>query len=473
MSHDESLAADVLGFVRASVVQRDPLLEWSLGALVAGVNPLVFNAAIKHPQPVSNLLRGALPWIRDQLLFDHQVLQGAEALRPSFEPDDPTLTVMSGGLDEFQSYQSRPEMRMPAIGIALDAQNRPALEASPFQSPREGLADWLLARMLPAKVVTGWRQTAMSVTITPAQGEYAVQLIRAAQPQDPAAAGPTKAYVQRGPENEALRDLLRLARAKAFLRGANEVVDRDLRETAKYVLCHRVVRNTRAWQANFALFELTRTIVDSVPLPSKKKRRDSGAILPPEAIELPPGVAPPAVAPPPTANEPPAVAPPLSQPPVMPVPEPQSLDLMPAPSDNPYAPYSQPNWQTDVPPPGMIPPGAMQSPYAPYSAPMQQPGMSADPYMNYPAAGYGQTQPAPSPAYDTSPHPGHSVPLPRVRRSRSPSFIGLLIAYIVGGVIGLWLGAKLLVYVRDELGWRLDVSWLNPARDPPPVTKEK
>ncbi len=44
----------------------------------------------------------------------------------------------------------------------------------------------------------------------------------------------------------------------------------------------------------------------------------------------------------------------------------------------------------------------------------------------------------------------------------APSFIAILIAYIIGGVAGLWIGSKVLVYVRDELGWRWNIEWLKP-----------
>ncbi|MBL8825781.1 MAG: hypothetical protein JNM18_02260 [Planctomycetaceae bacterium] len=439
MDHVDHVQADAqLARVRHTIIDRDPLVEWSLVALIAGVNAVVYRAPSAQPKPLVGLLRGALFGQQEPIEFDRHLLQGVVTLPASDDVDEPAVIVTGQPLDALATLKL-PTLAQPlTLGVSIDAREQPANGPAESDLVRGDLFASAERLMWSPGYIAYWRQQAQALSLSPEQGEYALHMIRAAQPHDAQAASHTRAYVTTGPENAALRDLLRVARAWAYVRGHDRVRDRDVKGAALRVLRHRLVRNSQAWNAKFELHDLTRAIIDGVPRPAKAHRRDSDAILPPSA-PLP-------------------SLPPREEPPGAPSTGAPNMTPMPA---TPSTPYVAPQelapveWQ----------PPANASPYASaYQDPYYHGGYAQQP----PGAPLGYADPYAQPAYaaTAAPAPSYeqpaSLPAPRRRRSGGPSFISLLLAYIIGGAAGLWIGSKVLVYVRDELGWRWTINWLQP-----------
>jgi hypothetical protein len=433
------LSQSALGHVRNTIVERDPLAEWSLAALVAGINVCVFQAPVPTGMPIVNLLRAAVLGRQSPIEFDRHLLHGTVTMPATAGSTDPIVVVAAGPLDDVPLLRSRRDLMLPELAVSIDARETLATETGTASLLSGDLFAGLENLILPPEWIAAWQQQAFALPISPENGEYALQMVRAAQPGDSNAASHTRAYVTTGPEAAALRDLLRVARASAFLHGESEVRDRTIKAAALHVLRHRLIRNDQARAVKFELHDLTRAIIDSVPRPSKKKRRDSEAMLPPSAPASPPPAAPPSATPPPYYD----------------VPPPEPVALQPAENASPYAPsYFDQNWHQPPPPlPGQS---------APHPAPMYDAAAYSTPMYQQPM--YQE------PVYQQQPQQ-QSLPMPRVRRSRNPSFVALLLAYIIGGAAGLWIGSKVLVYVRDELGWRWNVKWVQPREAKKPIEK--
>ncbi len=306
MEHVDRKQGDAqLARVRHTVLDRDPLVEWSLVALVAGVDAVIYHAPSSQPNPLVGLLRGALLGQQDPIEFDRHLLRGVLTLPASADVDEPAVIVTSQPLDALATLKLSTSPKPLMLGVSIDAHEQPAGMSAESSLLSGDLLTGVEQLIWPQPLIAYWRQQALALPLSPEQGEYALRMIRAAQPHDAAAASQTRAYVSTGPDNAALRDLLRVARAWAYVRGHDAVRDRDVKGAAQRVLRHRIVRNSQAWNTKFQLHDLTRAIVDGVPRPAKAHRRDSDALLPPSAPaapapQLPPREEPP-VAPAPAA----------------------------------------------------------------------------------------------------------------------------------------------------------------------------
>lgn len=109
------------------------------------------------------------------------------------------------------------------------------------------------------------RQTAVSQAVI----GYAVELIRATRPADPAAPEIVRKYVNYGASVRATQFLVLAAKARALLAGRYHVTAEDLQSLALPILRHRVLTNFHAESDKVDIDDVLRDMVASKPAPNE------------------------------------------------------------------------------------------------------------------------------------------------------------------------------------------------------------
>ncbi len=127
MEHVDRKQGDAqLARVRHTVLDRDPLVEWSLVALVAGVDAVIYHAPSSQPNPLVGLLRGALLGQQDPIEFDRHLLRGVLTLPASADVDEPAVIVTSQPLDALATLKLSTSPKPLMLGVSIDAHEQPA-----------------------------------------------------------------------------------------------------------------------------------------------------------------------------------------------------------------------------------------------------------------------------------------------------------------------------------------------------------
>jgi MoxR-like ATPase len=133
----------------------------------------------------------------------------------------------------------------------------------------------------PQQVVTtddllAFQRQADAVYVDPAVIEYAVRLAGATRAPAEAGLPDLARYLSFGASPRASINLVRAAKALAFLRGRDYVLPQDGRELALDVLRHRVVLSYEALADGLGADALLQPILSAVPLPEVPLREHTG-----------------------------------------------------------------------------------------------------------------------------------------------------------------------------------------------------
>jgi len=126
--------------------------------------------------------------------------------------------------------------------------NTPPEAAKACTNPRQILAFQALTRQVP---------------VSQQVGRYAVELVRATRPDDPAASGKVRQYVKFGASVRAALFITLAAKARALMAGRYHVTREDIDALAAPVLRHRVMLNYFAEADGVSIDDVLQDLVDT------------------------------------------------------------------------------------------------------------------------------------------------------------------------------------------------------------------
>ena len=102
------------------------------------------------------------------------------------------------------------------------------------------------------------------VPVSESVSRYAVNLVRATRPKDPAASDSVKRYVNFGASVRATMFLTLAAKASALLQGRYHVSEEDIASNSLPVLRHRVLTNYHAESDGISVDDVLRSVLDHI-----------------------------------------------------------------------------------------------------------------------------------------------------------------------------------------------------------------
>jgi MoxR-like ATPase len=242
--------ADVIG--TRIYNQRDGEFQVSLGPVFA--NLLLADEINRAPAKVQSALL--------EVMQERQVTIGRE----TFPAPDPFLVMATQNPIESEGTYPLPEAQVDRfmlkvlVGYPTAAEEFVVVER--MTSPLDETAP-----MIDPDRLREYQRATDAVYVDPAIIEYAVRLTSATR--SPATAGlPELArYLSFGASPRASINLVRGAKALAFLRGRDYALPEDARDLARDVLRHRLVLSYEALADGVSADDLLGPVLDAVPLP--------------------------------------------------------------------------------------------------------------------------------------------------------------------------------------------------------------
>jgi len=114
----------------------------------------------------------------------------------------------------------------------------------------------------PAQILA-FQSLTRQVPVSQQVGRYAVELVRATRPEDPAASAKVKQYVKFGASVRAALFITLAAKARALMAGRYHVTVEDINALATPVLRHRIMLNYFAEADGVSVDEVLRDLVDT------------------------------------------------------------------------------------------------------------------------------------------------------------------------------------------------------------------
>jgi MoxR-like ATPase len=130
------------------------------------------------------------------------------------------------------------------------------------------VVDNTVAHPLSGEDILEFQRIARQVPAAQAVIRYAVRLVHASRPQNPAAPDFVKDWVSWGAGIRASQNLVLAGKVRALLRGRYNVSYGDIRALAPSVLRHRVLLNFHAEAERITTDEVVRRLLETVPEPS-------------------------------------------------------------------------------------------------------------------------------------------------------------------------------------------------------------
>jgi MoxR-like ATPase len=125
-----------------------------------------------------------------------------------------------------------------------------------------------LAKVMTGEEIIHLQQIVRRLPVSDHVALYAVNLCRATRPDDEAAAGVTKEYVNWGAGTRAVQYLVLGAKARAAIAGEYNVTCAHVRQVAPLVLRHRIITNFHAEAEGITPDKLVRELLEFVPEPT-------------------------------------------------------------------------------------------------------------------------------------------------------------------------------------------------------------
>jgi MoxR-like ATPase len=127
-----------------------------------------------------------------------------------------------------------------------------------------------LSKVVPvtnAEEILDFQQIVRMVPIADSVARYAVNLVRATRPSDPAAPDFVKKYVNFGASVRAAQFLVLSAKARALVHKRYHVTFEDVATLMRPILRHRVLLNFQAESDRLTADELLKKLLDAIPQP--------------------------------------------------------------------------------------------------------------------------------------------------------------------------------------------------------------
>jgi MoxR-like ATPase len=145
------------------------------------------------------------------------------------------------------------------LGYPSAAEERRIVTQHSF-TPTEGLQP-----LLGRERVLALRHAVAQVPAAPNVVEYAVRLVRATRPDDPAAPDYIRKWIRWGASPRASQHLVVASRARAACQGRFNVSRDDVRALAPWVLGHRLIRNFQAEAEGQQAEDVVTRLLQDVP----------------------------------------------------------------------------------------------------------------------------------------------------------------------------------------------------------------
>jgi MoxR-like ATPase len=232
--------------------QQEGEFQVSLGPVFA--NLLLADEINRAPAKVQSALL--------EVMQERQVTIGRE----TYPAPDPFLVMATQNPIESEGTYELPEAQVDRFMLKV-------LVGYPSPSEEFVVVERMTGRLdPPQQVVTtddllAFQRQADAVYVDPAVIEYAVRLAGATRVPAEAGLPDLARYLSFGASPRASINLVRAAKALAFLRGRDYVLPQDARELAMDVLRHRVVLSYEALADGLGADALLQPILAAIPLP--------------------------------------------------------------------------------------------------------------------------------------------------------------------------------------------------------------
>ena len=136
-----------------------------------------------------------------------------------------------------------------------------------------------VAQVVTTEELIQLQETADQTYIDPALIEYSVQLVNATRAPHTVGLNSLSTYVTHGASPRASINLIRTAKALAFLRGRDYALAQDVRDLALDVLRHRLVLSYEALADGVRSDDILAQILHTIPLPEVTLRERTNNVL--------------------------------------------------------------------------------------------------------------------------------------------------------------------------------------------------
>ncbi|MEM9492487.1 MAG: MoxR family ATPase, partial [Myxococcota bacterium] len=196
-----------------------------------------------------------------QSMQEYRVTAGGQ----TFDLDLPFLVFATQNPIEQEGTYPLPEAQLDRFMFQVDVGYPSAAEEEAIV--RQQTSDYRpeLQRILSPETIVALQNMVLRVPVADHVVKYAVALVRATRPDDPAAPDFIREMVSWGAGPRASQYLILAGKARAVLSGRFTVASEDVIALAKPVLQHRLILNYRAEAAGVRTGDLITRLTDTIP----------------------------------------------------------------------------------------------------------------------------------------------------------------------------------------------------------------